>query len=340
MDRDRAAEAVPLLTEVLTEYPQNADASYLRGLAYERLNVLEKALADYTASLKAAPDRTDALNNKAVILARMRRFDEAAVEFTRLVELDPQGSLAYRNRGLCNSDRGQIDDALADYAKAIELGPKDASNWYQRATVYLKEKRFAEAIQDYTRAIELDSELAAAWMNRGVAWYRSGDHRKAAEDLQRAQSLDSDIVIPDIDFFSVPETSSATDVSTPVAKWPSVKEAAIRELIMRGFEKPTVVQEFQMPGCGEVDATRDGVRRRVFITIEQPGDSFLYVPLAASESRELLREADENHPATALMIYRTSDRDGTPELSKFDDVWKPDVRVHPLLQVIPRPSEL
>lgn len=42
MDRDRAAEAVPLLTEVLTEYPQNADASYLRGLAYERLNVLER----------------------------------------------------------------------------------------------------------------------------------------------------------------------------------------------------------------------------------------------------------------------------------------------------------
>ena len=88
MQRDQAAEAIPLLNEVIDATPKDPEARYQRGVAYESLSVLEKALIDYTECLTLNPERTDALNNKAVVLAKMKRFEDAAAEFTRLVDLD------------------------------------------------------------------------------------------------------------------------------------------------------------------------------------------------------------------------------------------------------------
>jgi len=243
MQREQIAEAVPLLDVVVAAMPESAEARYQRGVAYERLDVLEKALADYTECLKLDDERTDALNNKAVVLARLERLDEASQDFTRLIELDPQSSLAWRNRALSYADQKQYEKSLADYAKALELALDDPVNWYQRGVVYLAQGKLAEAESDFSKAIEFNPELARAWMNRGVVRYRLGQKQLASVDLQKAQELDDAIVVPDVGFFS-----AQTAANQPT--WPRIRSFAEAELDRIGVRELVLVAEQPTELCG------------------------------------------------------------------------------------------
>ncbi len=317
MERDQAAEAIPLLNEVVAALPKEAEALYQRGVAYESLDVLEKALADYTECLQLDRERTDALNNKAVVLAKLERFSEAAAEFTRLVELDPQGPLAYRNRGLCHFDLNNFDAALADYAKALELAPKEAANWFQRAAVYLEQKRYAEAELDYTKAIELDPELAKAWMNRGVVRYKSGQKALAAEDLAKAQELDDNIVLPDIGFFSDDQPAASGEASAD-ASWKQAREAAEKELTSRGLAKLTLVQEFASFQCAEFSGELNGASRVIFVACCKETDELLTLPV----NGHVLTNS-ETSDCVLLVLKTPADPAAMPTVSVYNANWDP-----------------
>jgi tetratricopeptide (TPR) repeat protein len=291
-------------------------------VAYENLDVLEKALNDYNECLILDSERTDALNNKAVVLAKMERFKEAAVEFTRLVDLDPQGALAYRNRGLCHVDLEDYETALADYAKALELEPKDSANWYQRAGVYLAQKRYEEAEQDYTKAIEITPDLAPAWMNRGVARYKRGEKKLAAEDLKKAQSLDEDIVIPDIGFFD--ETPAATAGSTAVESkpldWSTVKFAAEKEMSTKGFSGLLLMEETPELCCGQYQADLNGRNWTVLVTVATVGEETVVLP---AEGVAQASQTDPALNATALMILEPSGSGQELAVRAFEKPWSP-----------------
>ncbi len=322
MEREQAAEAIPLLNEVVDATPKDPEARYQRGVAYENLDVLEKALNDYNECLILDSERTDALNNKAVVLAKMERFKEAAVEFTRLVDLDPQGALAYRNRGLCHVDLGDYETALADYAKALELDPKDSANWYQRAGVYLAQKRYEEAEQDYTKAIEITPDLAPAWMNRGVARYKRGEKKLAAEDLKKAQSLDENIVVPDVGFFDeVPVATASSDVaeSKPV-EWSAIKLAAEKEMSVKGFTGLLLAEETPELLCGQYQADLNGRSWTILVAVVTGAKESVVLPA------EGLAQASQTDPAlnaTALMILEPSGSGQEPIVRSFEKPWSP-----------------
>jgi len=313
MERDQTAEAIPLLNEVIAATPKDPEARYQRGVAYESLNVLEKALVDYTECLGLDEDRTDALNNKAVVLAKMKRFEEAATEFTRLVNLDPKGPLAYRNRGLCHFDLGQYDAALADYAKALELAPEEPACWFQRAGVYLAQNRFEEAEQDYSKAIKLDPELAKAWMNRGVARYRRGQKDLAAEDLKRAQSLDDNIVLPALDFFGRETASVGDNVRPDDNAWQALKSAAEKELTDRGFSSVKLLNEYPAFQCAAYTAEYDGAGWTLVVGTQTGDAESLTLPATPAEASNV-----------ALLILKTES--GTSTVSDFQQPWKPASR--------------
>jgi tetratricopeptide (TPR) repeat protein len=316
MERDQAAEAVPLLNEVIDATPKDPEARYQRGVAYESLDVLEKALADYTECLTLDTERTDALNNKAVVLAKMKRFEEAAAEFSRLVDLDPQGPLAYRNRGLCHFDLKQFDAALADYAKALELDPEEPASWFQRGGVYLAQQRYAEAEQDYTRAISIAPDLAKAWMNRGVARYKRGEKVLAAEDLQKAQSLDDDIVLPDIDFFAPAEHSLPSSALAVQDEWKDLKGFAEMDLASRGFEKLTLLREFPEFGCAEFSAVHSSQSWTLIVGTQSAGDSSMTLPVGPSKGTA--------ETSAALLVLKKSEGTLKPQVVRFEQPWNPD----------------
>lgn len=326
IDRGQADEAVPLISRAIDSLPQDAQARYLRGVAYESLNLQAKALEDYSECLKLNPERTDALNNKAVVLARMERFEEAAAEFTKLLQLNPQDALAFRNRGLCRFDQQQYDLALADYNQAIELAPRAPANWFQRGNVFLEQERFDRAEADYSQAIELDPDFARAWMNRGVARYQDGRKAAAAEDLQMAQTLDNNIILPGLDFFR-DDPDPNTDL------WTIVRATADVALASRGFSELTLLQEYPSLWCAKFSAQYLGTDRVVLVTCIGSGHAGILLPATITPSTVIESgELTESSPAMSLLILKIDEATMTAMVHQFKESWTPDAsKAHPFI---------
>ncbi len=318
MAQDQTANAIPLLDRVIDATPQNSEAFFQRGVAYENLELPEKALADYDACLKLDEFRTDALNNKAVQLAKLKRIDEAVAAFTELVDLDREDFLGYRNRGLCRFDQQDFPGALDDYNKAIRLNPDDASCWFQRGNVHLAMNSLTEAESDYSKAIERDPDFAKAWMNRGVVNHRNGKRTLAAEDLTKAQELDSNIVIPAIDVFSdIANSAAATEVMRDTT-WKICCSSVENELSERGFTELVFVREFPDLRCAELTGRIDGQPRTILVTYQQLDQSSVNLPCVDFQSTN-----GETQSCALLVLRMPDDSKTTSNVIRFVMNWKP-----------------
>lgn len=318
MAQDQTANAMPLLDNVIAAAPQNSEAFFQRGVAYESLELPEKALADYETCLKLDEFRTDALNNKAVQLAKLKRMEEAVAAFTELVDLDREDFLGYRNRGLCRFDQQDYPGAIDDYNKAIKLNPEDASSWFQRGNVHLAMNSLTEAENDYSKAIDLDPDFAKAWMNRGVVNYRTDRKTQAAADLAKAQELDSNIVIPAIDVFSEIAKSAAATAMMPADNWTSCRSLMENELTERGFSQLIFVREFSDLRCAELTGVVDGQTRTILVTCQNADQSTVTLPCVNSES------TSSGTPPFALLVMHAPDGSSTTlEVARFEMNWSP-----------------
>jgi tetratricopeptide (TPR) repeat protein len=328
LQRGQVEEAMTIIDRAVQALPGDDEALFLRGLAYERLQLLEKALADYSECVRIAPDRTDALNNQAVTLAKLKRFEDAAEVFTRLVRLAPADALAVRNRGRCHFDLGQFELALRDYDRAIELAPEDASAWLQRGNVQLAKKDYLLAESDYSRAVELDPQLAAAWMNRGVSRYRRGERAAAKDDLARAQQLDDSIAIPALDYF--PAVPSQPDEAVPfdggAARWPAARAIAEFSLRLHGVTTGEWISEVAAHNCGVVRATDDAGPLLVVVACLHPdGRQFTAPPEIPARWSALREPADGVNPAAEsvalLLLERAADNPELWQVASFTRNW-------------------
>ncbi len=314
-DRGRFEDAVSLYSEAVTAFPDRADIYYRRGICYENLGLLSRALDDYSLCIDVQPSHTDALNNKGVILAKLERYREAAEAFTGLIRQQPDNVLALRNRGLCQHDQGNFEKALSDYTGAITIAPDEAENWFQRGNVFLEQRRLAEAETDYRRAVELDAGHAKAWMNRGVARYNAGERKLAMQYLEHASQLDDNIIIPGIDWgelvTAATEVVAVPTVEAKVFHWETCSAVALSALADRGYEQLSVVQEFPSFRCGRLSATKNGEDVTVFLGCDTTGSNDVILtaitPAAhATVNRVLLTMQHSRSADNAVAEYSVS----------------------------------
>ncbi|MFO0429350.1 MAG: tetratricopeptide repeat protein [Planctomyces sp.] len=292
-ERSQFEEAVPLYSKAIEKMPENPDAFYLRGVAYENLGLNEKALPDYQKCLELEPEHTDALNNQGVVLAKMERFQDAVAVFSKLQEIAPDNVLAIRNRALSYQDLGQFDDARREFDRAVTMEPGSAICWFQRGNLLLEQKQFAEAEKDYNRTIELDPGMARAWLNRGMARYESGRTAEGLEDLKHAESLDENIVVAGMELLNLhPEKTAkgsadaapagSANAEKPISSGslkaetqlsPSDRKQLEEALRSKGYDELSYLAELPQFRCAVLNGSSDGQTKTILATFADPAGS-------------------------------------------------------------------
>ena len=103
---------------------QKAEDHYYNALDLMADGGLEKAVAEYRASVNADPTFTEAMHGLARALQDLQRYDEAIEVAKRIAELDPDDVLAYTSLSVLYQKKGMIPEAEAEGAKARVLGWK------------------------------------------------------------------------------------------------------------------------------------------------------------------------------------------------------------------------
>jgi tetratricopeptide (TPR) repeat protein len=96
-----------------------------RGEALLDRGALDKAMADFEASLRIDPDDADTLADRAALLARTDRVEAALVDYSRSLSLVPNNADRLAARAEVFERLGRLDEARADFRRALELSPWD-----------------------------------------------------------------------------------------------------------------------------------------------------------------------------------------------------------------------
>jgi len=183
-------KAIEQYKEVLEKEPENANALFNRGRAYEEKGYHDKAIEDYDIYLeKINPSEAAAYNNRGLAYDELKQHERAIDDYNKAIELDPNNGTAYSNRGLAYGGLKQHERAIDDYNKAIELDPNDETAYSNRGSAYRKLKRYEKAIEDHNKALELNPEYAGAYGNRGNVYYDKGNYERAIEDYNKVLEI-------------------------------------------------------------------------------------------------------------------------------------------------------
>lgn len=206
-DYTRAVNMEPKNREILNSrgktYFDMANSGKYKG---QEKSLLEKAIADYTASLAKTQlsDKatSESLSNRGAAYGMLGMLELSIKDISEALKLDPTNKNAYANRSIAYLNTGQYEKALADYQEYLKYEPNNANFWYESGMVQRVMKRNDDAVKSLDRALQLNPKLAIAYLERARAKAQGGNQAAAQQDYQKAQQMGIKMESMDIQLMS------------------------------------------------------------------------------------------------------------------------------------------
>ncbi len=157
----------------------------------------EIALTHYEAAIPLLGDAPESelaevYNGQGVAFLKLNRIEKAIIALSQALQYTPGMAGAYYNLALCYQNIEDFEQALQNYDRAIELEPQDAEVYFRRGGVYFMLEKYEQTIADNTRAIELHpaGAITGPYIGRGLAYYQLERYQEASHDF--SQAIESD----------------------------------------------------------------------------------------------------------------------------------------------------
>jgi len=160
-----------------------------RGVAYSRVDRFDKAIEDYSRTMKVDANDFPIYYNRARAYRAQNIYDKAVQDFTKVIELKPDFIDAYLERGMVHIEAKRINEAFADLNRGIELAPDYAPAYWHRGLAYSMINEHHKAVDNYSLALERNPGLMEAYANRGASYSELKKYNEALSDLDKAIAL-------------------------------------------------------------------------------------------------------------------------------------------------------
>lgn len=114
--------ALAAYDRVLAADPTNSTAYYWRGRTYDKMNLPDKAAADFSKTVILNPNHVEAHNWLGWLAEQEKRYDECVAHLTRAVALRADNAWGYYHRGRCYYQQGKKMEARQDAERSCRLG--------------------------------------------------------------------------------------------------------------------------------------------------------------------------------------------------------------------------
>ena len=187
-------EAIPFDTAIETftqsiDQQKTAENFHLRGVAYLVHKQYEKAVADFTESLREEPRNAGALNNRGQVSYLKGDFKAAIQDYTAAIAIEAKNPLVLNNRALAYIALGDHENAMKDLQTALNLVPQYPEALNNRGVVHQELRQLDEAVADFTKALEIYPQYIDALENRAFAYVEKNEYTKAIGDLESAMKF-------------------------------------------------------------------------------------------------------------------------------------------------------
>lgn len=199
LDRDDNEKAVELFSKAIALQPNNAEAYYLRGLAYgdiaQRANIVKQASmasktkADFERAVQLDPNYLDArfmlVNFYLLAPSFMGGGDDKAL--AQAVEIKKRDALeGHRAYARIYLHQKKQDLARKEFIDAVRENPKSGRAHYMLAGFYLNEKNWKNARHEIDMALQLDPSYMPVHLRIGaLAALSESDYARGEESLRK-----------------------------------------------------------------------------------------------------------------------------------------------------------
>ncbi len=174
--------------------PQMAIAYQYRGVVYALINDSEKAIADYSQSLKYGAS-SDCYYNRAVQYHSTGQLDRALKDYQASLNARPaKTGRVYVNMSDAHYRLDDIPLALSECNKALAEDQSDPTALLNRAQCYVYARRYKTACEDLSTAVDNlyrkadNQELKRdIYLLRGIAYSAMKQDEEAESDLSEAR---------------------------------------------------------------------------------------------------------------------------------------------------------
>jgi protein O-mannosyl-transferase len=178
---------ITLWTNVIRQYPETDVAYNNRGAGYSALGELDKALADFSMTIKINPKYEGVYTNICNAYFMKNQNEQALPQCMKALELNPRVPNTYVTLGDIYS---KSDKALSIemYNKAISLNYPAANS--RLCTAYLSVQKYDEAYPACLATLEYYPDDVGTCNRLGNAYLLAGQYKRALGFYARALAID------------------------------------------------------------------------------------------------------------------------------------------------------
>lgn len=158
--------------------------------AYKKAGDHKKAMAAYSAAVKAFPNNPLVFNNRGMAHQQQNQLQKAITDFTRALELNGKYYHAQTNRGYCLLLSGDAEAAETDFTASLKVNSSQAIAYNLRATSRLRQNKLSETIKDQRQVLRLNPRSPSAYAELGFSLFFSADYANAEKAFAQAMVLD------------------------------------------------------------------------------------------------------------------------------------------------------
>ena len=135
------------------------------------------AIKDFEKSIDKDSNLKDAYFNAGVAYSKINDLQKSVNYYNKVLELDPNDSRAYTNLAYLEVDMNEYDSALIKINKSIKINNKNLNSYLLRGNINKDLKNFDEAMLDFDKVIS-DSENS-----NNLSFYYEGLYNKSLLEL-------------------------------------------------------------------------------------------------------------------------------------------------------------
>ncbi len=183
----RFTEALRIYENLLSQFPEHADALHLTGEALYRQGRPKLALNYVNRAIAKSPHHFY-FNTRATIFMHMGLLAEAQQDLRRAIKALPNYPEAYVNLSAVYRQQKKFRQAREAAGEATRLAPQAPAAWNNAGAIDMEQDRLEEAVEQFRQALKLDSGYIAAHKNIGKIRAHQKDWAGALTSLEQAQT--------------------------------------------------------------------------------------------------------------------------------------------------------
>jgi tetratricopeptide (TPR) repeat protein len=156
-------------------------------------SLMRAAVHEFQIGVTIYPAYPECYHQLGLAWFRLEDINKALEYYSEAIRLNPLEAVPYANMGIIYFNRGNYQKARELYEKSISIDPRYADGHFNLGSTLGMLGEFNKAIEQFRLAIEYDPEHTMAWYFLGKTYERMNNKTEATRCLERAYQLNPEL---------------------------------------------------------------------------------------------------------------------------------------------------